>query len=535
MSGSSGQAAQAAKARAAAAYAKGVSAFEAADFAAAEQIFTAIVVQDPRLHEVWNALCLVALRAAAPEIALERARRAVELDRTNVDYINNLGIASGELGQFDAAEKAFRRALKIKPAHVEAHFNLAKVLHKQGRLAESLKEYERAHALDPAAVRTQQGLAEAYQVHGQPGRALEMLRAGGAAETPGVLTQRYAMCLADIEGPAAAVSWLRACLEREPGGRYTHGPLGEILLSLGQWREGWKYYCLFYRERRAPGSFPTLTALPARLHGKRIIIRDEQGIGDILFFLRFAGELCERGSSVTVSCPPRVAALLQGERPFAIAGDGEEHGTWDWDLLTTDLPALLETDRVPPALQLHVDQGARERARDRLARLGSGPYLGVTWRGGRDMLRHREFGAGRAVLFKEVPMASLGRALRGWPGTVVGLQRGATPVEFEAMRAAIGTPVHDLALPDEDLQGIAAVLEALDDYVAVSNTNMHILAGVNRKARVLVPHPPFWRWMREGPSVWFPGFSVYREPQSRDWTEPLARLREDLLRRPSRT
>lgn len=535
MSWSSGQAGQEAKARAAAAYARGVSAFESGDLAAAEEIFSAIIAQYPRLHQVWNALCLVALQAAAPERALERARRAVELDRTNVDYLNNMGIASGELGQFDAAEQAFRRALKIKPANVEAHFNLGKVLHKLGRLAESLKEYERAHAIDPASVRAQQGLVEAYQANGLPGRALEMLRAAGAAEKPGVLTHGYAMCLADVEGPAAALSWLRGCLTREPSGRFTHGPLGVLSLSVGEWREGWKYYCLYYRERRAPGSLPSLAPLPARLDGKRILLRSEQGIGDILFFLRFAGELQQRGASVALNCEPRVAALLQGKRAFVIVDDGAEQGAWDWDLWTTDLPALLETQAVPPPLQVHLDESARERARDLLRRLGPGPYLGVTWRAGEDMLRHREFGAGRAVLFKDVPPASLGRALQGVPGTVVALQRGAAPAELQAMRSAIGVPVHGVALADDDLQGIAAVLEALDEYVAVSSTNVHVLAGLNRQARVLVPHPPYWRWMREGPSVWFPGFAVYRQPPSRDWTEPLARLREDLRRQRSRT
>jgi hypothetical protein len=70
----------------------------------------------------------------------------------------------------------------------------------------------------------------------------------------------------------------------------------------------------------------------------------------------------------------------------------------------------------------------------------------------------------------------------------------------------------------------------LHEYVAVSNTNIHLLAGLGKSARVLVPHPPEWRWLRtEGRSPWFPGFPVYRQPVSRDWTEPLRRLREDLL------
>ena len=57
-----------------------------------------------------------------------------------------------------------------------------------------------------------------------------------------------------------------------------------------------------------------------------------------------------------------------------------------------------------------------------------------------------------------------------------------------------------------------ALLALLDDYVGVSNTNMHLRAGVNRTAKVLVPAPPEWRWMAEGKeSPWFPGFTVYRQ------------------------
>jgi hypothetical protein len=64
----------------------------------------------------------------------------------------------------------------------------------------------------------------------------------------------------------------------------------------------------------------------------------------------------------------------------------------------------------------------------------------------------------------------------------------------------------------------------------VINTNMHLLAGLGRTAHVLVPRPVDWRWMREREqSVWFPGFGVYRQPATLDWSEPLARLRQVLF------
>jgi hypothetical protein len=58
---------------------------------------------------------------------------------------------------------------------------------------------------------------------------------------------------------------------------------------------------------------------------------------------------------------------------------------------------------------------------------------------------------------------------------------------------------------------------------------MHLMAGLGRTARVLVPHPPEWRWMvREGESPWFPGFETYRQKVDGDWTPALGRLARDL-------
>jgi hypothetical protein len=112
---------------------------------------------------------------------------------------------------------------------------------------------------------------------------------------------------------------------------------------------------------------------------------------------------------------------------------------------------------------------------------------------------------------------------------VVLLQRGARDGDAAEFGAGFAAPFHDLSALGEDLPALLAVLSLVDEYVGVSNTNMHLLAGIGRSARVLVPFPAEWRWLRrEGRSPWFPDFPVYRQPASRDWSAPLAALRGDL-------
>ena len=72
-------------------------------------------------------------------------------------------------------------------------------------------------------------------------------------------------------------------------------------------------------------------------------------------------------------------------------------------------------------------------------------------------------------------------------------------------------------------------MAALDDYVGVSSTNVHLRAGAG--AHVLVPFPYEWRWMARGASPWFPAMRVYRQEPGGSWEAALRDLAGDLKAR----
>jgi cytochrome c-type biogenesis protein CcmH/NrfG len=492
---------------------------QAGDFETAERVFRTIVEQEPAAHDAWLALALIAMHSGSPDLAVERARRAVDLDRKNARYLNSLGVAYGKVGDFAAAEKALRRALKLKPGYAEAHLNLARALHQQGRTAQSLKEYARAYAIDSSSPAMQASVLALYHEHG-PSWTLAALRAAAGDSLPHpVLVPVFADCIADLDGPEAAAAWLRGVVDREPENRPARYALSLLLLSLGHWREGWMHHLW---RTHVPAARSTPHILPPRLDGKRILLRAEQGLGDILFFLRFAAELRNRGAEPFLECPPKLAPLLAGRISIDLPAKP------DLEIWIPDLAAVLQSDSTPPAVALDADDAARRSMRGKLALLGPPPYLGLTWRAG-TVAQGRPAALDRQLLSKEVSPALLGEAVRGWRGTLLSLQRAPAVGELQAVRDASGAEVHDLSALNEDLREMLALLAQLDEHVAVSNTNIHLLAGLGGKARVLVPYPPEWRWTRSGDeSPWFPGFTVYRQPASRDWSAVLARLRSDL-------
>jgi len=162
----------------------------------------------------------------------------------------------------------------------------------------------------------------------------------------------------------------------------------------------------------------------------------------------------------------------------------------------------------------------------RLSGMGPPPYVGLTWRAGTAPEQQR---GSVWLLHKEIPLEHFAAALRGVNGTLLGLQRNPRPGEIEDLAARAARPVHDLTELNEDLEAMLALLALIDDYIGVSNTNMHLRAGAGRKGRVLLPRPAEWRWMISGTeSPWFPGFRLYRQGFDGNWRAAFDRLARDL-------
>jgi hypothetical protein len=506
-------------------FAAGVAALERDDVDSAERIFRGIVADDPDAHGAWCALSVLMGKAGRNDAAVEFARRAVDLERRNVEYLNALGVAYLQAGELSEAEGTLRRALHLQPVFPEGLFYLGRVLERRARPADAQRAYERAYATGGRFAALYFALAQLHRQLGRPDLAIALLDEGLRGPDRASLIPPMADCIADSQGLERAIEWLRQAQLGHPARPDIKCKLGFLLLSAGQWREAWKYYSWRYlrHDLEIAGM-----SLPDSLEGERVQLVGEQGLGDVLFFLRFLPQLTARGAVVDLGCEAKLAALLKGDPRFneIIAAAEAPQVTYRHRVSAGDLPGLLGADTCPPAFHLASDPARRERCAHRLAALGAPPYLGLTWKAGTDTVRLDTL----TPLSKQVPPAALGEALRGWKGTLVSLQRNPSEADISAISAAARAPVHNLAELNDDLCEILALLDVLDEYVTVSNTNVHLRAGLGRSARVLIPQPPEWRWMhRLGRSEWFPDFPVYREPVSRGWREPLAHLRADLL------
>ena len=420
-----------------------------------------------------------------------------------------IGDLFADFGRHAEAQAAYRRALERQPALPDARYNLASSLNAEGRAADAIAELQALLAAEPGATDAREQLVHLLQAQRRFEEMEAACRAGPAASF--------------FQNKLGVALWWRGRHEEalaayRLAGESANLLLATALLTLGRYAEGWEAYRGRETRRRLRAAHPQLIDDPREIAvlaaPKRLRILCEQGIGDELFFLRFAPALRARGHQLGVSGNPKLAALLAPE-----FGELENP---DLTLASGDLPLAAGLEFAPP-LPIPVDPARRAAIEARLRAFGPPPYIAVTWRAG--VLPDEPKPQGVLYWVKDIPAELLGQALRPVDARVIVLQRRPQSADLRQFSEALGRAALDLSQVNDDLRDAAAVLSVVDDYIGVSNTNMHLRAGLAKPARVLVLTPPEWRWALDGPaSPWFPGFALYRQRMGRDWSEAVGQI-----------
>ena len=437
-----------------------------------------------------------------------------------------------DFGRLDEAEKRYRRALEEQPDLTDARYNLAGMLHGTGRMAEAIVELEKLLERQPDAADVRERLVQLLFDERRIDR-LDAVCREGMARFPGasVYPDRLGTALWYRGRHEEGMRAFSMALERATSTEAREDASlnkASSLLALGRYAEGWKAFQGRHSRAHVASSHPELMGDPAQLatlrQPARIRVLGEQGLGDELFFLRFAGALRERGHRLDVAGEPKLVQLLAGMPELSGARDEAAAFT----ICSGDLPLASGAPFAPP-LALRVDPARRARMKAALERLGPPPYVGVTWRGG--LLPDEPAARRDAYLQKKLPPGELAEAIAPVEARVVVLQRRPAAGDLQLFTRQLGREALDLSAANEDLGDALALLSLLDDYVGVSNTNVHLRAGLaGMPARILVSMPAEWRWALGGDtSPWFPEFTVYRRSFGEDWKRVLLKLSGDLM------
>ena len=218
----------------------------------------------PRTRSATHYLGLAAWQRGDLQEGEARMRASLALDASIPDFHNNLGLLLRDTRRATEAVEEFRATLRVDPGWIEAYSNLGLTLEVARALGRSHRRLSRGVARQPQLAVARQNLARALL---DPRRARR-----GLARIP------VAAPRAGRESPP------RPILPR---------PLARI-----------------------------------RCAGRSFALVAEQGLGDILFFLRFAPELVERGARLAFRGDARLHSMLARTGLFELgigAPDASSH------------------------------------------------------------------------------------------------------------------------------------------------------------------------------------------------------------------
>jgi len=528
----------------------------------AEVLLRRLTLRFPDEALVWFNLGNVLRDCKSYPQALECYVETLRIDPRFADARNNLGSTLQSIVRYEDAEREYRECISLAPDHALAKCNLASVLIDLGRFKEAEHVLREVVQSAPEMSDAYMFLGAALGHQGRLREALAQFRAAAEiAPHKAQVAEVYAAALIEQGHLGDGMRWLSRALALNPDSPRPHQAVSSALLSHGQLVEGWIEYShrpAFTRFHKMYKDITPSRMLPTDIRGKDVCLLREQGLGDEIFFLRFASQLTEAGARVVYHASTKICSLL---RRLACLHRVEDQSVpvphTDLVMMLADLPramssypcsslrAIAQPDRcsmrefplrisafyppIPPSIALPPLEACLEAMRRRLAECGPPPYAGLTWRGGTPP--EDQHGGAAWLLYKQVGIEPFAEAIRDFPGTLLALQRNPFAGEIETFSRLLDREVHDFSELNEDLENMLALLALIDEYIGVSNTNMHLRAAAGKTARVLIPCPPEWRWMASGDSSpWFPGFCLYRQSLDGDWRAALAALRSDLKR-----
>ena len=483
---------------------------------------------EPDHHEAWFESGNILSQLSLHEQALARFDKAIEINPDDAGAYLERGITLKDLQRFTESIDSLRTAIALHPGSAEAWLNCGLVLREIDLLQESLDCLDRAISLRPDFAPAH--LSRGVTLH-------HLARFGEAVESYDEAIRNKAdyieayvnrgNALVELGRLDAALSDLSHAATLNPQTGHLYHSMGHLLLLIGKLKEGFE--CYEWRKNQTHG----IGLLPFTrpqwlghedLRGKRILIYDDQGIGDAIHFSRYARLLEARGAFVIFAVRDRLLKLMQSlSETIVICRFKDIPQDFDFQCPLMSLPHAFKTDldSVPaePAY-LKPFGGKVEQWSQRIG--SAGVRIGVCWQGSTG-----KFGVGRSFALSHF------RILSDIPGVrLISLHRGEGESQLSDLPEGmvVETLGESFDSGPDAFADTAAVMTSCDLVITSDTSIAHLAGALGVKTWVVLKHVPEWRWMlNRDDSPWYPSIRLFRQPRVEDWDGAFRQVRDALV------
>ncbi len=513
-------------------FGEGLALYGEEHYAEAEMRFREANRLAPGRVSVLGNLSAALLRQDKVREAREFAREASRIEPDNPEACLNLGVCMEKEGELEQALQCFRKAAALRSDSAEAWCNCGHVLNALKRHEEALASYDKALALKP-------DFADAWTNRGSTlneiGRSAEALanhdRALALQPAHAEAWYNRGNVLAQLRRHDEAIECHAQALKLKPAFIDAHINKAVSLLTLCRFEQGWEEYEWRWSSPAFPSARPITIAPPwdGQYVDGTLWVWAEQGIGDEILYCSLLDSLRPLARRIMVTADRRLLPMLSRSFPGIDFRDSQ----------SVVPPGLADRQTAMGSLGRHLRRTTAEFPSGAAGFLKADAHRSAAFRARISLPGERVCGiawASKNVKFgplKSLRLADLLPVLK-LPGLrFVDLQYGDTAEE----RAGL-TQAHDLTIRHlddldcfNDIEGLAALIDACDFVVTSSNVTVHLAGALGKPAHLITPasRGKIWYWHENQPrSLWYPSVRMHWQAADRSWHGAIAEISREI-------
>lgn len=510
------------------AYLQGIGLYREANYAQAIQAYERAIALNPNHVQARTNLCLSHIRQGNIEEALTIIQHATNANTPYAPAYVVLGELYQRKNYNAAAKKAYERAIELDPSLPEPRLLLAQILTREGSAASCEQAISLAQFVADKQPTNRTALAtlgDAYLMAGNNAQArktyqktLELSRdnADGLLIIIGKTYER------ELNFDMAKEFYKKA-IATNPENAAAHVALAGALFATNDLENGFQEY----EWRWHLSNMKSLTNKwdGSDIRGKRVFILGENGLGDVLQYVRFAQLLKERGAHVIVHTPkPLVALFKQCSYIDEVVPYGEMQPQYDVITSMQSIPALshISSKNFPNKPYIHADTKLVKEWRAKLS-ADKNFKIGLCWQPGDDsyLSAHQK----RAITLEALAPLAHNKKISFYCIQKNTEQLASAPFKINDFGPSFD--VNHGAFMDT-----AAVMKNMDLIISVDTSVAHLAGAMGVPTWILIPYSPDVRWMiNRSDSIWYPHVTLYRQQKPGDWTSAVTHMNQELLKK----
>lgn len=483
----------------------------------AEIILKQLLRCDPEHLAGLQLLGLCEHRLGKHAEAIEIIQIALELDPDCADNWNNIGLAYAGLGNYKKAISCIEKSIELKPEQFLFKNNLSLQYRAIGDYEKSIIKMKEAIEVDPKP----QLWVNLGGIYGETRDIEEAKKCFKKAleldkdYSPAYVDLAFAYHLqGDWQKGFAAYEW-----------RFSYYPQMQYYLNSYDMSKKWDG--------------------EQNIKGKRVLIYGEQGLGDIIQFVRYTKKLKDLGAYVIVHCPDNIKKLIERidgvdevcTKDIVNLKKEESFPDYDLQFSMMSFPYLLKENTING--KPYIKKSKKLPVKQKYEKTFN---VGIVWAGSpahpHDKNRSIPLKYFKSLNIDKVKLFSLQLDLRA-------RQYG---ISYSSLESANVVDVFDpngeiidycdgcenIELVDcrkymEDFDKTADLVSSLDLIVCCDTAISHLAGALGVPVWVCIPFNPDWRWTLNGTKTpWYDSMTLYRQKNRGNWQEVIDKITKDL-------